>query len=207
MENHKPERVASSFVRRRTFLKRFTALTAGLVLVRATDSGVSQAAAHQDRSRGIQSTSDSQQIFLQSNWRWCRKCQGMYFGGNPMVGRSCPAGGSHDGSASGNYALQLNSPSAPGQTGWRWCHKCQGLHFIGGNSGKGFCPAGDGHSIMNSGDYTLIQNSPSAPGQSNWRFCQKCAGLHFAGNATLGSCPADGQHTLTGSGNYTIRLV
>src|SRR5262245_14621547 len=31
----------------------------------------------------------------QSNWRWCHKCQGMYFAGNNTAG-VCPAGGGHD---------------------------------------------------------------------------------------------------------------
>ena len=40
----------------------------------------------------------------QDNWRWCNKCQGLTFGGNPAPG-VCPAGGTHDHAGSGNYAL------------------------------------------------------------------------------------------------------
>ena len=40
----------------------------------------------------------------QANWRWCRKCQGLTFGGNPAPG-PCPAGGQHDHSGSGDYLL------------------------------------------------------------------------------------------------------
>jgi len=39
----------------------------------------------------------------QSNWRWCNKCQGLFFGGNPNP--KCPAGGAHDKTGSGNYSL------------------------------------------------------------------------------------------------------
>ncbi len=39
----------------------------------------------------------------QSHWRWCRKCQGLFFGGNANSRR--PAGGEHDKTGSGNYSL------------------------------------------------------------------------------------------------------
>jgi hypothetical protein len=40
----------------------------------------------------------------QPDWRWCRRCEGLFFSGHPSKGR-CPAGGVHDGSQSGNYNL------------------------------------------------------------------------------------------------------
>jgi hypothetical protein len=43
-------------------------------------------------------------ISTQENWRWCKKCQGLFFAGNPTLG-VCPAGRTHDQSESGNYAL------------------------------------------------------------------------------------------------------
>ena len=49
----------------------------------------------------------------QQNWRWCNKCQGLFFGGNP--GPKCPAGGKHDKTGSGNYRLVQITPSYPGQ--------------------------------------------------------------------------------------------
>jgi hypothetical protein len=39
----------------------------------------------------------------QGLWRWCQKCQGFFFSGNPSS--TCPAGGAHDGSASGQYGV------------------------------------------------------------------------------------------------------
>jgi hypothetical protein len=39
----------------------------------------------------------------QNGWRWCHKCQGFFFAGNPSQG-VCPAGGSHDASQSAHYA-------------------------------------------------------------------------------------------------------
>jgi hypothetical protein len=135
----------------------------------------------------------------QDNWRWCHKCQGLYYAGNP--GSVCPAGGAHDHTGSGNYDIVQNWPAAPGQSNWRWCHKCQGMYFAG-NPGS-HCPAGGAHDQTGSGDYKLIFNAWGSPAQDNWRWCHKCQGLYFAGNP--GShCPAGGAHDQAGSGDYTL---
>jgi hypothetical protein len=39
----------------------------------------------------------------QGEWRWCSKCQGLFFGGAPSS--VCPAGGAHNKVGSGNYSL------------------------------------------------------------------------------------------------------
>jgi hypothetical protein len=70
---------------------------------------------------------------------------------------TCPAGGSHDASASGDYTLTNNIPAAPGQHNWRYCRKCQGLYFAGHNAGA--CPAGGSHDPSASGDYALSELS------------------------------------------------
>lgn len=88
----------------------------------------------------------------QDNWRWCNKCQGLFFAGNPTTG-ACPAEGGHDYSSSGNYVLWV-APGA-GQDNWRWCNKCQGL-FFAGNATTGACPAEGGHDYSGSGDYRLL---------------------------------------------------
>jgi hypothetical protein len=97
----------------------------------------------------------------QSNWRWCRKCQGLMYAGTipgiPHFGR-CPAGGRHDPAGSGDYILAHDMPNAPGQPDWRWCNKCQGLFFTGhipGVPDSGRCPAGGSHDPTGSGAYTL----------------------------------------------------
>jgi hypothetical protein len=41
----------------------------------------------------------------QPGWRWCHKCQGLFYGPNMPVSH-CPAGGTHDGGQSGSYNLQ-----------------------------------------------------------------------------------------------------
>ncbi|MEI7661000.1 MAG: hypothetical protein WCK34_02320, partial [Bacteroidota bacterium] len=90
----------------------------------------------------------------QNNWRWCRKCQGMYFAGNATQGL-CPAGGAHDHTGSGDYKLVVNAWGSPGQYNWRWCHKCQGLYFAG-NPGS-HCPGGGAHDSAGSGDYSVLR--------------------------------------------------
>lgn len=122
----------------------------------------------------------------QLNWRWCHKCQGLFFFGNPTNG-TCPKGGQHEAVGSGNYMLSLDSGS--GQPNWRWCFRCEGLFFAGNAAGTGLCPAKGPHSSANSGNYILAINT--GVGQPNWRLCRVCAGLFFAGNNSLGLCPAN----------------
>jgi hypothetical protein len=44
-------------------------------------------------------------IMIQRDWRYCVKCFGLWFNGNPTNG-VCPAGGAHDqGGVSGDYGL------------------------------------------------------------------------------------------------------
>lgn len=42
----------------------------------------------------------------QGGWRFCKKCFGMFYSGNPDQGH-CPAGGKHDNSKSGPYMLHF----------------------------------------------------------------------------------------------------
>lgn len=139
---------------------------------------------------------------VQTNWRWCHKCQGLYFAGNP--GSRCPAGGAHDHSGSGNYGLNQNLNVLPAyiQTNWRWCNKCQGLYY-GGNAGSK-CPAGGAHSGKGSGNYSLLHDVPGATSfQQGWRWCRKCQGLYFVGHSN-GVCPAGQQHDDHGSAAYEL---
>lgn len=138
----------------------------------------------------------------QRDWRWCRKCQGLFFHGNLSSG-TCPAGGAHDGRASGDYSLMHNDSTDPGQHDWRWCRKCQGLFFIG-NRSTGVCPTGGTHDHSGSGNYSLCDSVPTDPGQHGWRWCRRCQGLYFVGNQSLGVCPAGGGHDVAGSGDYSL---
>ena len=60
--------------------------------------------------------------------------------GHPSQGR-CPAGGSHDASQSGHYAIPLeDGVQNLGQNSWRWCHKREGFFFAGHPSIAGVVP-------------------------------------------------------------------
>jgi hypothetical protein len=140
---------------------------------------------------------------IQDNWRWCHKCQGLYFAGNLSQG-ACPAGDTHENRGSGDYNLVQKPTSATGQDNWRFCRKCQGLHFAG-NPSQGVCPFDhQAHVSDDSGNYVLVQNDRVADWQNNWRFCRKCQGLYFAGNQTDGVCPAGGGHDRSVSGDYSL---
>jgi hypothetical protein len=137
---------------------------------------------------------------MQKQWSWCRKCQGLFFLGNPSDG-VCPSGGAHDGSASAHYLMYGEDDRRPNvQTGWRWCRKCQGLAYAGNGAGR--CPAGGGHDTTGSWSYVALAQ-PNV-GQTGWRWCNKCQGMFFAGNATGGRCPADGEHNGSFSGAYCM---
>jgi hypothetical protein len=158
----------------------------------------------------------------QANWRWCHKCQGFFFAGNPSKG-VCPADRQpHDAGQSGSYLTRLGGESAPpgnsgppfyanysGQQGsWRWCQKCQGL-FFAGNPSLGVCPADhQPHDGSQSGHYAIVfDDGASLVGQTNWRWCHKCQGLFFAGNPSQGVCPADQQpHDASQSGKYQLEF-
>jgi hypothetical protein len=145
---------------------------------------------------------------FQDKWRWCQKCQGLFF--SPNVGQSkCPAGGEHDGSRGGHYLLACNDPNAAGQDKWRRCQKCQGLFFAPNVGEKSKCPAGEEHDRSGSGNYTVIHKDPTPPGQANWQRCKKCQGLFFGGGNN-GVCPSGGTkkepHAKIDSGNYSVEF-
>lgn len=99
----------------------------------------------------------------QAGWRWCWKCEGLFFTRNPTQG-VCPVDrGAHDGRASGHYVMlydDTNHDRRFYQRGWRWCKKCQGLFYaLSGSPSK--CPAppttaaGDQHDGSGSAPYIV----------------------------------------------------
>jgi hypothetical protein len=157
----------------------------------------------------------------QGGWRWCHKCQGLFFTRNPSQG-VCPADKqSLDASQSGTYLTRLGESAPAGNSGppfnfnfsaqqgsWRWCHKCQGIFFTG-NPSQGVCPTDNqSHDASQSGHYAIVlDDGASTVGQTNWRWCQKCQGFFFAGNVSLGVCPRDHQsHDASQSGKYQLEF-
>ena len=106
----------------------------------------------------------------QSNWQWCKNCQGLSFAGFPDQG-ACPAaaGAKHDHSGSGDYVIVIDDPAVPGTSNWRWCSQCEGLVFPGPGDNAGRCPAGGPHSPALTSDYVLspVVERPAAGLGSN----------------------------------------
>jgi hypothetical protein len=138
----------------------------------------------------------------QNEWRWCSKCEGFFFSGNPTQG-VCPSGGAHDATQSGHYVALFGDVVPGAQDAWRWCQKCQGMFFAGNNT-AGVCAAGGGHDASQSGHYVVPFGDAVPPSQSGWRWCRKCQGLFFGGNADAGRCPASGAHDGSVSGQYSV---
>jgi hypothetical protein len=137
-------------------------------------------------------------------WRWCQKCEGLF----ATVGQTvCPAGGSHDESASGHYSLALGAQFHPGQHQWKSCRQCGGLFFSGYEGTRhSTCPAGGTHDGAASGDYSISMSDRGVSGQSGWKWCQRCEGLFFSGySGTRNStCPARGPHDGSASSDYIL---
>lgn len=129
---------------------------------------------------------------VQFYWRYCGKCQVMFFDGYPAKG-VCAGG---DGHASIGYyfSLPYDVPAtATDQPDWRYCGKCQSM-FYDGYPQKGRCPAGGGHSAIGYNFVLPHDIAPSATGQSDWRYCRKCQVMFFDGYEQKGLCPAGGGH-------------
>lgn len=105
------------------------------------------------------------QDIIQVGWRWCSKCQGLFWG--PAASASlCPDGGHHVVTA-GSYTYDLffgliiimNAPFTT-QGLWRYCGNCHGLFYAHSGSDDGVCPKNfDAHQAFNgtsSTNYALI---------------------------------------------------
>jgi hypothetical protein len=138
----------------------------------------------------------------QDNWRWCDKCQGIFFGGQGAP--VCPAGGNHN-IGSTNYKLaHTGKPSENAQEGWRWCNKCHAM-FYGKASTKGVCAKGGQHDDSGSGSYWgHTAKHGGAQSQEGWRWCSKCQAMFFGDMQSSSKCPAGGSHDSSGSGAYVM---
>src|SRR5262249_41570691 len=75
-----------------------------------------------ERNRGLKRTLAfaKQQMAreFQAEWRWCCKCQGLFFSGNPSQG-ICPSGDKfHDASKSGKYLVNFGETQPGGGDGF-----------------------------------------------------------------------------------------
>jgi hypothetical protein len=107
-------------------------------------------------------------VTAQRNWKWCSKCQGLWYSAATANHDGvCPAGGTHVKAGSGDYALFGDpdgnfSTTVTAQRNWRWCSKCQGLWYSAATANPGgVCPGNNKgpHTKSGSGDYALFGDS------------------------------------------------
>jgi len=138
----------------------------------------------------------------QDNWRWCRNCSVLFFGGG--TGGKCPkTGHAHDSSGSGNYVI--DDGENVGQDGWRWCSHCQQLHY---SLKQGHCGATKGrHDSSGSSAYSLYTDTVPHGCQGGWKWCSRCQSLWYP-EAGGNRCSAGGflSHDQSGSGDYALRV-
>jgi prepilin-type processing-associated H-X9-DG protein len=138
---------------------------------------------------------------IQEDWRFCRKCNALFFDGSAAKG-VCATSGEH--SAQGfNFFLE-HDVAGDGQPDWRFCRKCSSM-FFNGYPTKGVCPAGGAHEgegynfvLEHDGPGWERYQNAGQVAQDSWRFCEKCQSLFFDGFATKGVCPAGGGHSAQG---------
>jgi hypothetical protein len=140
----------------------------------------------------------------QPDWRFCGKCQGLFWAGQGDVsGSVCPVGGQHlipDGSWT--FVLPNDHQGATGATGqgdWRFCDRCHGLFWEPGyptslgDPTPTVCPVDGAPHAFNPASWNFFlpnQEQGAGNGQPDWRFCLYCHGLFWNGGDTVGVCPA-----------------
>jgi hypothetical protein len=132
----------------------------------------------------------------QLDWRFCVKCNAMFWDGSSSKGH-CPGGGGHN--AEGLiFRLPFDMPAAaPGQDQWRFCSKCNEM-FWDGSPNKGLCPGSGGHQAQGF-MFKLPHDVPaSATAQDQWRFCGGCGAMFWDGSPNKGLCPRGGGHQAQG---------
>jgi hypothetical protein len=138
------------------------------------------------------------QIGDQPDWRFCNKCNAMFFDGYPTNKGHCPAGGTH---VAQGFRFLMHFDAGKGDGGrrqydWRFCGKCSAM-FFDGYPNKGTCPAGGAHSAAG-WMFGLVHQSPTGWQQNEWRFCNKCEVLFYDGYPSKGHCAAGGGHVSQG---------
>jgi hypothetical protein len=143
-------------------------------------------------------------LVLQPEWRRCKTCQGLVYGG--FGAGLCLNLEPHDFAGSAGYSVPLESTPPWTQPGWWWCRDCQGL-FFGVEADAGVCVGGGHHDSVGSGHYSVPHGDETVPGtEPGWRFCRRCARL-IRPVTSDGDCFDGGPHDFTGSGHYSVYLT
>jgi hypothetical protein len=136
----------------------------------------------------------------QADWRFCNKCNGMFWNGTADKGR-CPAGEGHIPQGV-LFSVHFDAGKAGNtiQYDWRLCSKCYSL-FFEGDPNKSVCATGGGH-VAQGFVFGLSHETPPGKNQKDWRFCHKCHVLFWDGSPGKGRCPAGGGHAALGFNFY-----
>lgn len=147
------------------------------------------------------------QALAQEGWRWCWRCQVMFYGTNAGGQGRCPGngGGGHDAYYSNRYFTRVEGElPSPQENGWRWCRNCMGLFYSAGARNAGLCPNGGAHDSYGSFLYAAILGEDGPSLQGGWRKCRNCLGMFYKHLGGGGVCPIGPgrRHDDTGSSNY-----
>lgn len=106
---------------------------------------------------------------VQAGWRWCDRCQGLFWG-NAAAESRCPAGGQHTAGSTTydvpygdpyQFTLAYNGQIIFAQSNWLYCGKCRGIFYGHGTTADGICPAGGTHSqYAGSSNYAMLPYIP-----------------------------------------------
>ena len=130
----------------------------------------------------------------QPDWRFCNKCQELFYDGSSSKG-NCPAGGTPNGHLAAGYNFVLpHDSNTGGQAEWRFCRKCRAM-FYNGYPEKGACPGGGAHEAA--GYNFTLPHDVAGPGQNNWRYCANCHAMFYDGYPSKGVCPAAHLNVIT----------
>jgi hypothetical protein len=146
----------------------------------------------------VQVTNACTAVHKQAGWRWCSRCQVLWYAKHNTSGH-CGAGGAHIPGAGQYHAPLQSGNGCNGQAGWKWCCRCMAMFF---GTGASVCAAGGAHDQSGSGDFTLCMGSMH--GQFGWGWCCRCGVLWYTPNQSSSYCPAGGNHSHAGSGQYQM---
>ncbi|CCH78490.1 hypothetical protein BN12_30016 [Nostocoides japonicum T1-X7] len=134
----------------------------------------------------------------QPDWRFCVKCQVLFYDGYNDKGH-CPADDGEHARAGYHFVLPHDVPEAPtSQAAWRFCDKCFVL-FFDGYEDKKTCPVGDRQHRAAGFQFVLPHDvNGEWDSQTEWRFCIKCQALFYNGYPNPGRCAGGDLHQAAG---------
>jgi len=125
----------------------------------------------------------------QPDWRFCVKCQALFWDGDPGFKGVCHLDGQAHVAMGWTFHLPARELGAQdGQPDWRFCGRCAALFWSGDPGFQGVCPADGGAHLPLGWNFVVPSPPATFAGQPDWRYCGKCAGLHWSGAPHKGVC-------------------